>query len=133
MRRDEIIKALRLFKEGNQQRYRIEKIGIFGSSARGDMNYESDIDVVVVLEKQDLFSLIGIKQDLEEKFGLPVDVVSYREKMNSYLRRRIEDEALLPNCQQVDGSLAGHGGQGTLGRTAVQSRTNPNFQRRLET
>ena len=94
MRRDEIIKALRLFKEGNQQRYRIEKIGIFGSSARGDMNHESDIDVVVVLEKQDLFSLIGIKQDLEEKFGLPVDVVSYREKMNSYLRRRIEDEAL---------------------------------------
>ena len=94
MRRDEIIKALRLFKEGNQQRYRIEKIGIFGSSARGDMNYESDIDVVVVLEKQDLFSLIGIKQDLEEKFGLPVDIVSYREKMNNYLRRRIEDEAL---------------------------------------
>ena len=94
MRRDEIIKALRLFKEGNQQRYRIEKIGIFGSSARGDMNYESDIDVVVVLEKQDLFSLIGIKQDLEEKFGLPVDIVSYREKMNNYLKRRVEDEAL---------------------------------------
>ena len=94
MRRDEILQVLRHFKEGNQQRYLIEKIGIFGSSARGDMNYESDIDVVVVLEKQDLFSLIGIKQDLEEKFGLPVDIVSYREKMNNYLKRRIEDEAL---------------------------------------
>lgn len=94
MRRDEIIEALRHFKEGNQQRYRIEKIGIFGSYARGDMNHESDIDVVVVLEKQDLFSLIGIKQDLEEKFGLSVDIVSYREKMNNYLKSRIEDEAL---------------------------------------
>ena len=94
MRRDEIIKTLRRFKEGNQKRYRIEKIGIFGSSARGDMNHESDIDVVVVLEKQDLFSLIGIKQDLEEKFGFPVDIVSYREKMNNTLKRRIEDEAL---------------------------------------
>jgi len=94
MRRDEIIRALRRFKEGNQQRYHIEKIGIFGSSARGDMNYESDIDVVVVLEKQDLFSLIGIKQDLEEKLGLPVDIASYREKMNNYLKRRVEDEAL---------------------------------------
>jgi len=94
MRRDEIIEALRRFKEGNQQRYCIEKIGIFGSTVRGDMNHESDIDVVVVLEKQDLFSLIGIKQDLEERFGLPVDIVSYREKMNNYLKRRIEDEAL---------------------------------------
>ena len=94
MKRDDIIKALRRFKEGNQQRYRIEKIGIFGSSARGDMNAESDIDVVVVLEKQDLLNLIGIKQDLEEQFGVPVDIVSYRERMNDYLKRRIEDEAL---------------------------------------
>ena len=94
MKRDDIIKALRRFKESNQQRYRIEKIGIFGSSARGDMNAESDIDVVVVLEKQDLLNLIGIKQDLEEQFGVPVDIVSYRERMNDYLKRRIEDEAL---------------------------------------
>ena len=94
MKRDDIIKALKRYKEGNQQRYRIEKIGIFGSSARGDINTESDIDVVVVLEKQDLFNLIGIKQDLEEQFGVPVDIVSYRQKMNDYLKRRIEDEAL---------------------------------------
>ena len=94
MKRDDIIKVLRRFKEGNQQRYRIEEIGIFGSSARGDLNTESDIDVVVVLEKQDLFHLIGIKQDLEEQFGVPVDIVSYRQKMNDYLKRRIEAEAL---------------------------------------
>ena len=94
MKRDDIIKALRRFKENNQQRYHIEKIGIFGSSARGEMNTESDIDVVVVLEKQDLFNLIGIKQDLEEQFGVSVDIVSYREKMNNYLKRRIENEVL---------------------------------------
>ena len=94
MKRDDIIEALRRFKKGNQRKYRIEKIGIFGSFARGDMNTESDIDVVVLLEKQDLFNLIGIKQDLEEQLGLPVDVVSYREKMNDYLKRKIEDEAL---------------------------------------
>jgi predicted nucleotidyltransferase len=94
MKRDDIIAALKHFKKGNQRRYRIEKIGIFGSSARGDMSTESDIDVVVLLEKQDLFNLIGIKQDLEEQLGLPVDIVSYREKMNNYLKRKIEDEAL---------------------------------------
>ena len=94
MKRDDIIAGLRHFKKGNQHRYGIEKIGIFGSFARGDMSTESDIDVVVLLEKQDLFNLIGIKQDLEEQLGVPVDVVSYREKMNNYLKRKIEDEAL---------------------------------------
>lgn len=94
MKRDDIIEVLRHFKKDNQRRYGIEKIGIFGSSVRGDMNTESDIDVVVSLEKQDLFNLIGIKQDLEEQLGVPVDVVSYREKMNDYLKRKIEDEAL---------------------------------------
>ena len=94
MKRDDIIEALRLFKKSNQQRYRIEKIGIFGSSSRDNMTTESDIDVVVVLEKQDLFNLIGIKQDLEEQLGVAVDVVSYREKMNDYLKTKIEEEAL---------------------------------------
>ena len=94
MKRDDIIEALRLFKKSNQQRYRIKKIGIFGSSSRDNMTAESDIDVVVVLEKQDLFNLIGIKQDLEEQLGVAVDVVSYREKMNDYLKSKIEEEAL---------------------------------------
>ena len=94
MKRDDIIEALRLFKKSNQQRYRIEKIGIFGSSSRDHMTAKSDIDVVVVLEKQDLFNLIGIKQDLEEQLGVAVDVVSYREKMNDYLKSKIEEEAL---------------------------------------
>jgi len=93
MERDDIINALRSFKEGNQERYHIRKIGIFGSSARNAANTESDIDVVVVLDKQDLFNLIGIKQDLEEQLGVPVDVVSYRQNMNDYLKRRIENEA----------------------------------------
>ena len=94
MKREEILEVLRRFKEGNEHKYRIRKIGVFGSVARGDMDVESDIDVVVVLEKQDLFNLIGIKQDLEEEFKTPVDIVSYRERMNDYLKRRIATEAV---------------------------------------
>ena len=40
-----------------------------------------DVDVVVLLENQDLFNLIVIKQDLEEELNLPVDVISYRDIM----------------------------------------------------
>ena len=69
-------------------------IGIFGSSARGDAHERSDVDIVVELERPDLFHLIGIKQDLEEKLNRHVDIVRYREKMNAFLKRRIEREAI---------------------------------------
>ena len=67
MKRDDIILSLRRFKEINQQKYNIIRIGLFGSSARGNMREQSDIDVVVELKTQDLFDLIGIKLDLEER------------------------------------------------------------------
>ena len=94
MNRDYFIEELKRFKEKNQSRYRILKIGIFGSGARDTMGPDSDLDVVVLLEKQDLFNLIGIKQDLEEQLRTSVDIISYREKMNTLLKRRIDAEAI---------------------------------------
>ncbi len=49
--------------------------------------------MVVELEKQDLFNIIGIKQDLEEQLQQAVDIVSYRKNMNEFLKRRIDKEA----------------------------------------
>ena len=94
MKRDDIILSLRRFKEINQQKYNIIRIGLFGSAARESMSEQSDIDVVVELETQDLFDLIGIKLDLEEQLSQQVDIVSYRDKMNNFLKRRIEKEAV---------------------------------------
>lgn len=94
MRRKEIIKYLKKFKEENKDKYHIERIGVFGSVARDTANDDSDVDIVVVLTKQDLFEIIGIKQSLEENLKFPVDVVSYREKMNSFLKKRIDKEAV---------------------------------------
>lgn len=94
MRRKEIIKYLKKFKEENKDKYHIERLGVFGSVARDTANDNSDIDIVVVLAKQDLFEIIGIKQSLEENLKFPVDVVSYREKMNSFLKKRIDKEAV---------------------------------------
>jgi len=93
MNRNEIISALSRFKERNRNKYRIIRIGIFGSAARGTMKEQSDIDVVVELEKQDLFNIIGIKQDLEEQLQHAVDIVSYRKNMNDFLKQRIDNEA----------------------------------------
>ena len=58
------------------------------------MAESSDIDVVVELGTPDMFFLIGIKQELEEQLHCPVDIVRYREKMNTFLKSRIDQEAL---------------------------------------
>ncbi len=94
MKKDEIIRALRSFLALNRDRYEIIRLGVFGSAARDDMNEQSDIDVVVELGKPDLFYLVGIKQDLEEKFHRTVDIVRYRERMNVFLKKRIDKEVV---------------------------------------
>jgi predicted nucleotidyltransferase len=91
---DQVINLLRQFKADNQVKYSIIKLGIFGSASRGELHGRSDIDIVVELEKPDLFYIVGIKQDLEEQLQCPVDIIRYRNKMNKFLKRRIETEAV---------------------------------------
>jgi predicted nucleotidyltransferase len=93
MKRDEVLGHLRRFKERNRDKYQIVRLGVFGSAARDTMSESSDIDVVVELTVPDMFLLIGIKQELEEQLHCPVDIVRYRETMNSFLKQRIEQEA----------------------------------------
>lgn len=92
MDQKEIFLLLKKYKKENK--YQIKKLGVFGSAAKNRMEENSDIDIVVNLRKQDLFDLIGIKQDLEERFMCPVDIVSYRGTMNSFLKKRIDEEAI---------------------------------------
>ena len=94
MNREEIIAYLKQFKKKNMKKYHIERLGIFGSVARNMSKSNSDLDIVVKLSRQDLFDIIGIKQDLEEKLHYPVDVVSYRERMNSFLKKHIDEEVI---------------------------------------
>ena len=94
MQKKDLLKKILQFKNGAKDRYGIIKIGVFGSYARDRMASESDVGIVVLLCDQDLFNLIGIKQELEEQLRLAGDIVSYREKMNPYLKRRIDSEAV---------------------------------------
>jgi predicted nucleotidyltransferase len=94
MRRDDILRALARFRDLKQDEFGIVRIGVFGSVARKANTEASDVDVVVELGQPDLLALVGIKQELEELLHRPVDVVRYRERMNAYLKQRIEQEAV---------------------------------------
>lgn len=38
--------------------------------------------------------LSGIKTDLEKRLNASVDIVTYRDTMNSFLKQRIDEEAV---------------------------------------
>lgn len=92
--KEAVLAALRSIKPSFQQSYGLRRIGLFGSVAKGRPGPTGDVDVVVDLDRQDLFFLIGIKQELEETLRAEVDVVSYRPTMNPYLKCRIDAEAI---------------------------------------
>lgn len=94
MNRDEIISFLRDFKSRNAERYGIISLGVFGSVARGDIRYDSDVDIYVTTKTPDPFALVHIKEDIERRLHCHVDVVRIRDKMNSFLRKRIEKEGV---------------------------------------
>ena len=89
-----ILQLLKTFKDEHADQYGILALGVFGSVARDQAKESSDVDVVVKLKNQDLFHMIGIKQDLEEMLHAHVDIISYREKMNPFLKVRIDKESL---------------------------------------
>jgi len=92
--KDDIIKILREKLPYLNSEFGVRRIGLFGSYSVGTPDENSDIDVVVHLTKQDLFDLIGIKQDLEEILKYPIEIVSYWDNMNTFLKRRIDTEAV---------------------------------------
>ena len=69
-------------------------IRVYGPAARAEDTSDSDIDVLIDMEKsRSLLDLIGSKQNLEAMPNRPADVLTERG-INPYLRERILDEAV---------------------------------------
>lgn len=94
MKREEILQILKDFKEKNNERYGILKLGIFGSVARNTNSQGSDIDIVMKISKVDLFMFVHLKEELEDLFNTNIDIVRYRQRMNHYLKKHIDKEAI---------------------------------------
>ena len=75
MQTNEYLNKLRQFKQQYATEYGIERIGIFGSTARGENTGDSDIDIYYEGKSMGLKSLVDLPMQLEEFLGMPVDVV----------------------------------------------------------
>ncbi len=72
------------------RKYDLKKAGIFGSIARGELREDSDVDILVEIERDDmsLLDFVGIKLELEDALGRKVDLVEY-DTIKPLLRERI--------------------------------------------
>ncbi len=67
---------------------------LFGSTGRGEHGASSDLDLLVdMAEGRTLFDLIALSNDLEERLGVQVDVVT-EASLSPYMRDRVLDEAV---------------------------------------
>ena len=86
--KDRIVKVLK--KHG------VKRGGLFGSLVRGEMKEDSDIDILVEIEKDiSLLDFIGIKLELEDRLGRKVDLVEYCAIKPSIKERILKEQVVI--------------------------------------
>ena len=77
-------------------RYPVKRAALFGSAARRDMTELSDIDMLVeFLPGTRGLEFFGLRVDLEEALGCPVDLITWNAlaKSRPGFRQNVESEA----------------------------------------
>lgn len=80
-----IMEKLRAHKPELQRKYPIARLGVFGSYARGEATEKSDIDVAVELNGPMGLNFVAMANEIEDLFGIKVDVVPKRAIKSTYL------------------------------------------------
>jgi predicted nucleotidyltransferase/DNA-binding XRE family transcriptional regulator len=70
-------------------RYPITRVWVFGSVARGDDRPDSDLDLLVELERgATVVEILGLDEELSAALGCPVEIVTTTELESNELLRR---------------------------------------------
>ncbi len=75
--------------------YQPERVGIFGSYARGENRKNSDLDILIKFRNSiGLLELVQIEQELSDTLGIKVDLVTEGSLKNPLLKKYIEQDLI---------------------------------------
>lgn len=89
LKREDILNRLRELKPFLAKEYSIKNIGLFGSYNDNTFSEQSDIDILVELEKPIGWKFFSLEIYLEKIFGKKIDLVT-----NNSLKEQIKDNIL---------------------------------------
>jgi predicted nucleotidyltransferase len=91
--RTEILETLTQGKKTLAKPFKVKRMALFGSWARGDNKPDSDVDVLVEVDPSIGLEFVTLADKLEEMVGQPVDLVSHRA-LKPQFREIIESELI---------------------------------------
>lgn len=94
VRLEDCKEKLSAFKHQFGDSFGITKLGIFGSVARGENTENSDIDIVVEMEKPTLSLMHNLHEALARLFECDVDLVRFRKSLRPLLLSNIKKDVV---------------------------------------
>lgn len=77
-----------------KEKFRVKKIGIFGSYSRGEQRKSSDVDILVEFyEDPSLFKFMDLEDCLKKLLKIKVDLVM-KDSLKPYIGKHILDEVI---------------------------------------
>jgi hypothetical protein len=89
----DVIETLKKYRKKIKKEYSVEKIGIFGSYAKGNQTESSDIDVLVEFKHATYDNLIELAFYLEDLYGKKVDLITVKG-LSPYILPTVEKEVI---------------------------------------
>lgn len=89
------IEELRRITAPACRRFNVKRLDVFGSLARNEGAFDSDVDLLVEFEEADRRPskrFFGLLHDLEDTLGCEVDLITTMSLKNPYFRGRVLKE-----------------------------------------
>lgn len=94
MNKNDILKKLSEKKEFIQQKYEVDKIGLFGSYAKDKQTPNSDIDIYVEFKNKTFKNISGLWVYLEELYSNKIDLLHKHKRSKGAIFESIQKEVI---------------------------------------
>jgi len=83
--KSDILRILSLYKPALEQKYNLDKLGLFGSYARDEAVESSDIDILVAFKTPVGMEIVDLVLELEDLLNHKVDIITLNTIKNRLL------------------------------------------------